>query len=121
MVSWLRANVVLPVFTISNCGRTMFVVALVSPAWYSSCMPPGAGGPVGVTVGVDTGVDVEDVVGVGVAEVIGILIAFSGVSLLVLTVSQSSARMPPVSPEFGFHDHHVQLKSLAPSAAVDPR
>src|SRR5215831_10225963 len=96
----------------------MFVDALVSPARYSARTVTGGGGvAVGVVVGGPDGVTV----GVGVAAVIGILIAFSGVSLLVLTVSQSSARIPPVSPEFGFHDHHVQLKSLAPSADVDPR
>ena len=33
-----------------------------------------------------------------------------------LTVRQSSARMPPVSPEFGFHDQYAQLMSSVPAA-----
>src|ERR1041385_2236762 len=61
------------------------------------------------------------VTGVGVGTVSVCLIALSGVSLLALTVVQSSARMPPVSPESGFQDQNVQLKLLAPLAEVEPR
>ena len=32
------------------------------------------------------------------------------------TVFQSSARMPPVSPELGFHDQNVQLMPWLPAA-----
>src|SRR5258708_4058158 len=35
------------------------------------------------------------------------------------TVLQSSARMPPVSPEFGFHDQKVQLMPCLPAGISD--
>ena len=42
--------------------------------------------------------------------------ALSGSALAVFTVFQSLARIPPVSPEFGFHDQYVQLTPCWPAA-----
>src|SRR5436190_11719408 len=73
---------------------------------------------VGVFVGGAVLVGVSDgpIVGVGPLPT-GSSANLMGVSLLsftVLTVSQSSFRMPPVSPEFGFHDQNVQPLALEP-------
>src|SRR5436190_10254956 len=42
-------------------------------------------------------------------------------SLFWLTLVQSSCRMPPVSPELGFHDHQVQLMPAPPVTTVPLR
>jgi hypothetical protein len=47
-------------------------------------------------------------VGVGLPDT-GALIGSSRPSFVRFTVVQSSLRMPPVSPEFGFYDQNVQL------------
>src|SRR5687767_3093745 len=87
---------------------------------------------VALDVGVGTtgvGVAVPVVVGMGVlvgqlAQTVGVgslmtglranLIGLSAPSLAVFTVSQSSFKMPPVSPESGFKDQKVQLLAVAP-------
>src|SRR5262245_4987696 len=100
MVTVARSMPTVPVLTTRSRGVSELVEApVLPPAKYWALMP---------------------VTGVGVGTVSVCLIALSGVSLLALTLVQSSARMPPVSPELGFHDQNVQLKSLAPLADVDP-
>src|ERR1700730_1374363 len=100
MVTVARSTGTVPVFTTRRCGASEAVVAFVFPARYCALRATTGG---------------------GVGTVSWSLMALSWLSLFVFTFTQSSCRMPPVSPEFGFQDQKVQLKSLAPWAPVVPR
>ena len=81
----------------------------------------GLGLAVGVELGVGVGVGVTLAVGVGLG--LGVVVVPYGIVsrfcndlsksiLAVCTVFQSSVSIPPVSPEFGFHDQNVQCIPL---------